>query len=68
MTDRVKGLVITLDKDYRTDDVEAIVNAIKMVKGVADVDTSITDMDDHMNRTIIRQELTKKLFDTLYEK
>ena len=31
MTDRVKGLVVTLNEDYRTDDVEVIINAIRRI-------------------------------------
>jgi hypothetical protein len=34
MTDRLKGCVVTFDQDLRTDDAEAILNAIRMVKGV----------------------------------
>lgn len=65
MTDRVKGLVVTLDDDYRIDDVQEIVNAIKMVKGVATVDENITTIDDHMNRVRVKMELQGKLFEAL---
>ena len=63
MTDRVKGLYVVLDADYRVDDVEAIVNAIKMVKCVADVQTEdmVSDVDDYMARTRVRSELAKSL-------
>lgn len=67
MTDRVKGLVITLDQDYRIDDVQDIVNAIKMVKGVAKVDESVARIDDHMNRVRVRMELQGKLLEALRE-
>ena len=67
MTDRIKGLVVTLDKDYREDDVEAIVGAIRMIKGVANVHLNVTDMDDHINRQRIRAELVEKLFEVLKE-
>jgi hypothetical protein len=65
MTDRIKGLTVTLDRDYRDDDVETIVNAIMMVKGVVNVAKSITTLDDHINRTRIRAELTDRIFDAL---
>ena len=63
MTDRVKGLYVVLDADYRVDDVEAIVSAIKMVKCVADVQTEdmVSDVDDYMARTRVRSELAKSL-------
>lgn len=65
MTDRVKGLVVTLDRDYRTDDVESIVNAIMMVKGVVNVDTNLVKMDDYMNRSRVVGVMRRKLFDCL---
>ena len=63
MTDRVKGLYVVLDADYRVDDVEAIVNAIKMVKCVADVQTEdmVSGVDDYMARTRVRSELASSL-------
>jgi hypothetical protein len=67
MTDRIKGLVITLDHDYRTDDVDAIVNAIMMVKGVANVSKSVADMDDHMNRARIVYKLRQNVLDLFDE-
>jgi hypothetical protein len=65
MTDRVKGLVVTLDKDYRVDDVQAIVDAVKMVKGVLTVDTAIANLDDHMNRERMTQRFREILYDLL---
>lgn len=65
MTDRVKGLVVTLDQDIRTDDVEAIISAIRMVKYVVDVKPNVTQLDDHINRTRIKMELQQKLYDVL---
>jgi len=65
MTDRIKGLVVVLDQDYRTDDVDEIVNAIQMVKGVAAVEKNVAEMDDYINRERVRQELVKKLFEAL---
>jgi len=67
MTDRIKGFVVTLDKDYRTDDVEEIRKALLMVKGVLSVDASVAELSDHMNRSRIRLELTDKLFAVLKE-
>ena len=59
MTDRVKGLYVVLDKDYRTDDVEHIMNAIRMVKGVHTVDHEgmVSDFDDYANRQRAAMEL-----------
>lgn len=37
MTDRHSGYLVVLDHDIREDDAEHIINAIRMVKGVQDV-------------------------------
>lgn len=63
MTDRIKGLTVVFDKDYRDDDVESIINAIKMIKGVQNVKQHIANSDDWMNRERIRLEL----LDTVYK-
>jgi hypothetical protein len=63
--DRIKGFIVTLDKDYREDDVQVIRQAIEMIKGVLSVDEVIADSDDHMNRQRIAMEFKKKIFDVL---
>jgi hypothetical protein len=65
MTDRVKGFTVTLDQDYRDDDVEGILNAVRMIHGVAHVEPSIVTSEDHMNRQVIKYELQKKLYKAL---
>ncbi|KKN39772.1 hypothetical protein LCGC14_0740120 [marine sediment metagenome] len=67
MTDRIKGVYVALDKDYRVDDAEAILDAIKMVKGVLDVTGDIVDFDDWNNRARIRIELSGKLWEVLHD-
>ena len=59
MTDRVKGLYVALERDIRTDDLEVILTAIRMIKGVSGVEYEqfITDPDDWMNRQQVRMEL-----------
>jgi hypothetical protein len=69
MSDRVKGFIVTLDREYREeDDGETIRNAIRMIKGVLSVDPVSTSPDDHINRVLIRSELEKKLWAALREK
>jgi hypothetical protein len=65
MTDRVKGFTVTLEKDIRIDDVQAIMQSILMIRGVADVEASISTSDDHMNRQMIKAELRNKIFEIL---
>ncbi len=68
MTDRVQRLHVTLNKEYRTDDVQSIVNAIKMVKGVASVELSEPmDPSDYMARTTVFSEFTLLMYQLLSE-
>jgi hypothetical protein len=65
MTDRVKGLIVTLDKDYRDDDCEAITNAIRQIRGVLAVDLKVANCDHHMAVTRARAELLEKIWKAL---
>jgi len=67
MTDRVKGFTVTLEKDVRIDDVEVILIAFKMIKGVAQVEPSISTSDDHMNRERLKWELRDKFYEFMKE-
>jgi hypothetical protein len=66
MTDRLKAVLVTFDKDYRDDDAEAILTSIKMTKGVASVDPVPTDIGDFTARMSARMELEKKLWAVLH--
>lgn len=68
MTDRAKGFTVTLEQDIRVDDVEFILNAVRMIKGVAHVEPSLTTRGDHMNRTLVRLDMEKKIYDVLRDK
>jgi hypothetical protein len=67
MTDRVKGFTVTLEHDIRIDDVEVILNAVRMIKGVANVEPSISTHDDHMNRERLKWELRDKFYEFMKE-
>ena len=63
MTDKYKGLIVTLDKDYREDEIDSIVTAIKMVKGVLEVTPSgARRVDDYITMERVAKELEKKIF------
>lgn len=65
MTDRVNHLVVALDKDIRKDDVEALVNAIKMMHWVAGVELGITSPSDFVARQRVGSEVSDKLYDII---
>lgn len=65
MTDRIRHVTITLDKDYRDDDAEAILSAIKMIKGVGSVKPNIVEGGEDLAREAVRVDLEGKLYRAL---
>lgn len=65
MSDRIHALTVVLDRPIRADDAEAIINAIKMVRHVADVQTHVTNPDVHFAVEKARNEIKRKLFEVL---
>lgn len=62
MTDRIKGLTVTLEKDIRVDDCEVILNAIRMVRGVASVATHVSDTDHYFAKEQLKSEFKEKIW------
>lgn len=67
MTDRIKGFTVTLAEDVRIDDIEATMDAIRMIKGVVDVQPCVTDSNDHINRMQILSRVRTKFIKFLNE-
>ena len=61
MTDRIKGLTVSLTHDIRDDDCEEIINAIKMIKGVGGVQKHVTNQDDYFARTHVKSEIADRI-------
>lgn len=57
MSDHTRCLVVVLDEDYRTDDAQSIVDAIKMVRGVRDVSAHVSDITQHVAIETARAEV-----------
>lgn len=51
MTDRHAGYLVTLADDVREDDAEAVINALRMVKGVVRVEPVPANIDQSIART-----------------
>lgn len=66
MTDRIHSLTVVLDHDIRDDDVEAVVMAISMVKGVLSVGKEVSDSTSYMARERALSELRKQIQDVLW--
>lgn len=63
MTDRYGALTVILDRDIREDDAEHLMNAIRMMRGVAEVKGEITE---NLATAIERSRLTRQLTEKLY--
>lgn len=65
MTDRYNGLVVAFDHDIREDDAEAVINAIRMLKGVLTVTANVSDINSHIEETRAKRDLPDKLYEVL---
>lgn len=68
MTDTYYALTVVLEKDAREDNCQRIIDAIKMIKGVLDVEGAVADMESYMAHSRARTDIAKKLWDVLYPK
>lgn len=66
MTDRLAGLTVTFAQDVREDDAEAIIDAIRMVKGVSGVAPLVADWHLHIATDRARTDLRKQLAEVLW--
>jgi hypothetical protein len=66
MTDRIATLTVVLDREYRDDDVQHIVDAIQMTKGVFKVELGpVVDMNHYMAKETIVWAIRRKLLEAL---
>lgn len=56
-----------MEKDIREDDATAIMDAIRMLKGVIGVSGNVTQPDNYMAETRAKNELRKKLLRVVWE-
>jgi len=68
MTDRIYAYIVTLDKDMRTDDVEGITNAIKMIKHVINVTPLVSTPELHTAEMRARLDIWKAITDAVWGK
>jgi hypothetical protein len=58
MTDRVQSLTVVFEKELRTDDAQAYVDAISIMRGVASVELGpVCDIAHYAAREDVRREL-----------
>lgn len=68
MTDRFHSLVVVLESDLRSDDAQALIDAIKQLRGVLSVSGEITDIGTLMAEERAKRELGEKLWNVIYPK
>jgi hypothetical protein len=68
MAERVMGFVVALEADLHEDIAAQIADAIRLIRGVADVSSVEVDPGDYINRTQVRIELEKSIWQALREK
>lgn len=68
MTDRYNALTVVLEQDIRSDDAEALIEAITCLRGVLKVTPRVANPDEHIAEMRVRQELGEKLWQVLYPK
>lgn len=56
MTTKIKALTVVLEADTREDDVESLVQAVTLLRGVASVTTEPVDMGDYSARQRLAYE------------
>ena len=67
MGHKVKGFTVTLEQDYSEEDVEIILNAVRMIRGVAHVEPSLTTCQDHMAKVRLKFEMKDKFYKFMKE-
>ncbi|HJS81342.1 MAG TPA: hypothetical protein VJ742_00740 [Nitrososphaera sp.] len=68
MTDKVHSLTVVLGRDIRTDEIERIMDAIRLLRPVLRVDMNISDISAHVAESRARAELTEKIWNALEQK
>lgn len=67
MTDRHAGYVVTLADDLRKDDSEAVLNALRQIRGVVAVEPVTATLELHVARARAQSDIKSRLFEALKE-
>ncbi len=65
VTDRVHSITVVLDQDIRVDDVQPIVDAIRMLRGVIAAKPNVRDLGAYVAEQRVRVELRERLWKAL---
>lgn len=65
MSDRYSKLLVVLDSDYRSEDIEALMQSISMLRGVSAVTMGASSFEEVTARMRVKTELATKVYDAL---
>jgi hypothetical protein len=65
MTDRISAVTVVLEQDIRDDDVQPLLDAIQMLKGVLSVTAHVADVSQEIARVRAQSALESKLWAAL---
>lgn len=68
MTDRYNALIVVLEQDMRDDDAEALLGAIRQLRGVLSVTGNVADIGSHISDERAKHVLGQKLWGVIYPK
>ena len=68
MSNRIFAYSVILDNEYKDEDAECIISAIRMIKGVADVTEHTADPTLYFAKTNAMLDMRSKLMGVLYPK
>lgn len=66
MTDRYNTLTVVLERDTRDDDAEALLNAIRMMKGVLTVEGNVSDVSAFAAEERAKRHWQEKIAEVLW--
>jgi hypothetical protein len=65
VTDRIRHITVTLDRDYRDDDAADILTALGLVRGVSKVEPGIVKLDQLLARAAVEGEIRLSLHEAV---
>lgn len=65
MTDRVSSITLVLEKSYRIDDLQPLIDALYQFKGVVKVKPNVADIESYVAYAQARHALQEKIWEAL---
>ncbi len=65
MSDRYSALIVILENNIRDDDAEALISAMKQLRGVLDVQPHIANPEEAIAETRVRADLLRRIIEMI---